>query len=76
MCNKSVITSPSAIKSVSKCYKTQEMCDKAVDTCHFLFDFVPDRYKTKKWMIKLFLKYSFNKYKTKEICEKAIICWH
>ena len=33
---------------ISKCYKTQEMCDKAVDTCHFLFDFVPDRYKTQE----------------------------
>ena len=30
MCDKSVDTHPSTIQSVSKCYKTPEMCYKAV----------------------------------------------
>ena len=33
MCNKAVNTYPSAIQFVPECYKTQEICDKAVNTC-------------------------------------------
>ena len=29
-------------------HKTQKMCDKAVDTCPFVFDSVPDWYMTKE----------------------------
>ena len=39
---------PSAIKFAPKCYKTQEMCNKAVNTCFFIFDSGPDHYKTQK----------------------------
>ena len=42
MCNKAVGTYPSPIQFVSECYKTQEMCDTAVDTCPCVFDSVPD----------------------------------
>ena len=38
MCNKAVGTYPSAAQFVSECYKSQEMCDKAVDSCPFVFD--------------------------------------
>ena len=42
MCNKAVNTYPSPIQFVSECYKNQEMCVKAVDTCPFVYDSVPD----------------------------------
>ena len=41
MSDKPVDTNASAIQIVPKCYKTQKMCDKAVDTC-FVFDSVFD----------------------------------
>ena len=46
MCNKTVYTSPSTIKLVPECYKTKVMHDKAVDTCTFALDPVPDQNKT------------------------------
>ena len=42
MCNEAVNTYPSTIPFVPEYYKTQEMCDKAVNTCFFLFESVPD----------------------------------
>ena len=39
---KAVNTSPFVKKFVLECYKSQEMCDKAVDICPFVFDSVPD----------------------------------
>ena len=42
MCNKSVNASLSAIKFIPECCKPQEMCVKAVYTCPFIFDSVPD----------------------------------
>ena len=33
MCDKAVDTYPSTIQFVPKCYKTQEMCYKAVHRC-------------------------------------------
>ena len=35
-----------------ECYKTQEMCNKAVNICFFLFDAVPDDVKLKKIVMK------------------------
>ena len=37
---------PSTILFVPECYKTQGKCNKAVNTCFFLFDFVPNQHKT------------------------------
>ena len=37
MCNKAVDTHPSTIKYVPKCYKTQEICNKAVHRCFLYF---------------------------------------
>ena len=31
-----------------KAIRLKEMCNKAVNTCFFLFDYVPDRCKTQK----------------------------
>ena len=39
---KAVDTYPSAIQFVPDLYKTQEMCFKAVNTCLFVFDYLPD----------------------------------
>ena len=46
MCDKAVDAYPSTIKFVPKCFVTQEMCEKAVDKCFFVFDSIPDQYKT------------------------------
>ena len=37
---------PSTIKFVPQCYKTQQMCYKAVHGCFSVFDSIPDQYKT------------------------------
>ena len=42
MCNKAVDTYPSAIQLVTDQHKTQEICVKAVGTCPFAFDSIPD----------------------------------
>ena len=54
------------------------MCDKAVDTFSFVFDSVPDRYKTPEMCDKavsndsFMLKYYLYRYKTQETCDKVI----
>ena len=56
------------------------MCDEAVDTCLFVFDFVPDWYKTQeicdcdKVALKasFMLKYYRDRYKNKQMCGKAV----
>ena len=42
MCNKAVDTYLSAKQFVCEYYKIQENYDKAVDTCPFVLDSVPD----------------------------------
>ena len=37
MCDKAVNTYPSTIKFVPEFFMTQEMCDKAVNRCFFVF---------------------------------------
>lgn len=59
-------------------YKTEEMCDKPVDTSPFAFWSVPKWYKTLKMCDKVVSKQrfipknSFDRYKTQEIYDKAI----
>ena len=45
MCDKSINTHLS-IQFVPECYKTQEMCDKAVNRCFFVFIYILDWCKT------------------------------
>ena len=52
-------TYPSAIQFVSEGGKTQETFDKVVDTCPFVFAFVPDRYMTQEMYEMLVSKESF-----------------
>ena len=47
MCNKVVDVYPSVIQFIPKCFETQEICDKSVDTCPFALDSTPDRNKLK-----------------------------
>ena len=42
MCNKSLSNYPSTISLVPDQLKTQEMWDKVVNACPFLFDSIPD----------------------------------
>ena len=78
MRNKAVNTSPSTILFALEYYKSQKMCDKAVDTCSFVFDPVPGQYKIQEIWGKvdsknLFqLKYCLDRYKTQEMHDKAI----
>ena len=46
MCDKAVNAYSSTIKLVSECFMTQEVRNKAVNRCLFVFDYIPDRYKT------------------------------
>ena len=47
MCDKAVDNYSSAIKFVPECYKIKES-HKAVHRCFFVFDFIPDEYKTQE----------------------------
>ena len=46
MCIKAANNYPSTIQFVPECYKNQEMCVRAVNTCCFIF--ASDRYKTQE----------------------------
>ena len=54
------------------------MCVKGADTCSFVFDSVPDQYKTLEMNDKgafkdpFMLQYCLDKYKTPETCDKAL----
>ena len=54
------------------------MCDEVVGTCPFLFNSIPDWYKTQKMFDKAFpedplmLKYCLDRHKTQEMCDKAV----
>ena len=79
-CDKSFDTYPSPIQFVPECecYTTQKMSDKAVDTCHFVFDPVPGWCSAHEMCDKLvseepfMLKYCLDGYKTQEMCDKAV----
>ena len=55
------------------------MCNKAVDSCLFLFNCVPDCYKIQEMCEKIvsselyMLKYSLNRYKAQEKFEKVVV---
>ena len=38
-----------------ECYKSQETCVRAVNTCFFVFDSVLDQFKTQEMCIKLLI---------------------
>ena len=58
--------------------KIQEVCDKVVDRCPFVFDSIPDQYKTQEMFDKIVSedpfksKYCHDRYKIQEMCNKAV----
>ena len=48
MCNKAILKNGGTLEFVHERYKSQEMYDKAVNTCLFVFVSVPDRWKTQE----------------------------
>ena len=59
MCDKAVSTYPSTIKFVPECVMTQKMCDKAVNSSFFVFNFILIDIKLKDCVTELFLKILF-----------------
>ena len=57
---------------------TQKMCDKAVNWRFFVFNSVPDRYKTQEMCDRVvsegpfLIVYCANKYKTQIMCDEAV----
>ena len=45
---KTILENDGTLKSISDWYKTQEICDKAIDNYVHSLEFVPDCYKTRK----------------------------
>ena len=78
MCDKAVNTYPSTVKFVPESYKTQERCNKAVNSCFFVFDLILGRYKNSKnelqsWFWRSFWKvYCPDQCKTQKMCDKAV----
>ena len=66
------------METVPDRFKTQEMCDTAVDTCPFVFHSVSDGYITQELWNKIFsednfkLKHSHDSYDTPKISNKAV----
>ena len=48
MFDKAILENGGTLKSVSECYKNQEMCNKTVDNYAHALEFVPECYKTQK----------------------------
>ena len=74
---KTILKNAGTLKSVSDCYKNQEMCNKAVDNYPYALEFLLECYKTKKLCDKAVDIHPSTKhfvpecYKTQEICDKA-----
>ena len=79
MFDKAVDTHPPIIKYITECCKNQEMCNKAVHRCFFVFDSIPDQYKTHEICDIVVSVYPFStvycpdKYITQKMCEKGIL---
>ena len=59
MCGKAVNTYPSTIKLVPEYLMTQKICNKAVNTCIFVFILFLIKIKLNNCVIELFLKVLF-----------------
>ena len=67
-----------ALYFVPECYKTQKMCDKAVDTYPSTLEFVPECFMIQemcdKAVVSCFVIFDSNPdwYKTQEMCDRAV----
>ena len=74
---KTILKNAGTLKSVSDCYKNQEMCNKAVGNYPHAVEYVPECFMTQKTCDKVVNTYSFTIqfvpecYKTQKICDKA-----
>ena len=78
MCDKAVSTYPSTIKFIPECFTTQKICHKVVNICFFVFDCIPDQYKTQEMCDtvasedpSLIVHYP-DKYEIQTMCDKAV----
>ena len=78
MCDKAVDTHPPTMQFAHDCYKNQEMRDKAVNRRFFVFDSIPDQYKTQEICNIFSSSYPFlkvycrEKYKTQKMCDEVV----
>ena len=81
MSDKAILENGGTSKSLSDCYKNQEICNKAVYNCPHALEFVPECYKPQKMCDKAVdthpstIKYVSECYKTQEMCDKAVHTW-
>ena len=75
---KQFVENGGTLESVRKCYKNQQMCDKAVDNYPHELKFVPDSYITQKMCDKAVdtyhstIQFVLDCYKTQDMCDKAV----
>ena len=73
MCNQAVDNYAHALEFVPELYKTQEMCDKAANTCFLYLILFPIDKTTTKCVTELFMLMQWpNRYKTQRICDEAV----
>ena len=60
MCDEAILEN-GTLKSVSNCYKNQEMCNKAVDNYPHALEYVSECCKTQKMCDKAVNTYLYNK---------------
>ena len=66
-------TYPSTMRFVLEYYKTQKMSDSLVIFCAFLFDSVPNLFKTKEMYKRVASEDFFPyRYKTQHMCDEAV----
>ena len=78
MCDRDVDTYPSTIKFVPECHKIQEMYNKAVNRCFFVFNSISYQYKTQEMCDSVLsedpflIVYFLDKYITQKMCDDAV----
>ena len=79
MYEKAVEADPQYLRYVPDKFKTQEMCNRAVENNpYWCFEYVPDKFKTQEMCLKAvnewsyYLIYVSDKFKTQEMCLKAV----
>ena len=75
MYDKAILENDGILKSVSECYKNQEMCYKVVDNYPRALEFVPKYYKTQNMCEFSKTKFVPECYMTQQIYNKAVNRW-
>ena len=78
MFDKTVSIYTSTTKFIPECVMTQEMCDKAVNRCFFVFYSITNQYKTQEMCDRVgsdnpfLIVYYPDKYITQKMCDEAL----